>query len=51
MHVNKPEIWKKRFPRVLSRNLYSENKTYKLKRFVGGDKSFYDIRNCKYVPF
>ena len=38
MHVNKSdEIWKKPFPRVtvLSRNLYSENKTYKLKRFSG----------------
>ena len=28
------EIWKKLFSRVLSRDLYWENKTYKLKRSI-----------------
>ena len=32
------EIWKKQFPRVLSHDLYCENKTYKLKRSVTGQE-------------
>ena len=34
MHVNKTKFEKKRFPRVLSHDLYWENKTYKLKRGI-----------------
>ena len=34
MHI-RDEIWKKQFSRVLSHDLYWENKTYKLKRSVG----------------
>ena len=33
MQVNKM-IWKEKFPRVLSHDLYWENKTYKLKRSI-----------------
>ena len=33
-HVNKMKFEKKRFPRVLSLDLYWENKTYNLKRSI-----------------
>ena len=45
------EIWKKQFSRVLSRDLYWENKTYKLKRSVREVKHHvtYNVKR-KFVP-
>ena len=41
MQVNKTKFERNGFPRVLSRDLYWENKTYKLKRSIPTGLSWY----------